>query len=98
MGNSAMTREAIRNHAGGWLVLWLTAEPHRAPGSNGRNVPSPAGPMRGSVELPEDPEADWFLLRRYGRRVVRIAYAQVSTWAEVAPPPEPPMAVEDLPR
>jgi hypothetical protein len=101
MGNPAVA-EAIRNLAGWTVSLWLTAEPvyghSGGHGSgNAKMQPGTSGPMRGTVELLEgSPEV--FAFHRYGRPAVRVRFDQVAYWHELAPPPRPPLPVQEQER
>jgi hypothetical protein len=99
---AAAVREGLRR-LDGWLVrLWLVA-PFGGSGPGrwharrqGKLDYQDTGPMTGIIRIPVDPTAEAFLLDRPGRAAVRILYAQVSVWQEVASPLLPP--VEEIPR
>jgi hypothetical protein len=102
---SAATHKGLRR-LDSWVVrLWLCApQGSEGPGrwnagNHGSKVAyADTGPMTGIIRLHADPAADCFAFIRPGRAVVRVAFSQVATWAEVAPPPRPPLPVEQVPR
>jgi hypothetical protein len=101
---SAATREGLRRLDGWTVALWLKA-PHGPEGPGRWHVQRveklayhDVGPMRGIVRLDADPDAASFLFARLAGGVVRLQFAQISTWAEISPPPRPPLPVEELTR
>lgn len=93
---SAAIREGIARLDGWTISLWLQGGGVRVGWTGGHLQPTPAGPMRGRVELDGDPAG--FLFHRFGRAPVRIRYDQIVIWRELFPPPRPPLPVEERPR
>jgi hypothetical protein len=101
---SAATREGLRRLDGWTVRVWLSAPSGRdGPGrwnakSDSKIFYDDAGPVTGVIRLDVNPDVGSFLFARMSGGVCRIRFEQVSTWAEVAPPPRPPLPVEQVPR